>query len=90
MILSNSEENCAQYKANMMENKINLIKFKFTMSCISAVTKPAYGSPFKLVNVKTIAFLYLDVSMPVAAAPSPVETDFSVNDLSNACWMRAT
>ena len=67
-----------------------IMKFKFTMSCISAIAKPAYGGPFKLVNVKTIAFLYLDVSMPVAAAHSPVETDFAFNDLSNACWMRAT
>ena len=83
-----SEENISKKELNIA-SLLHKIK-KLTKSCIAAIPKPTVRSLSKLIDVKTIAFLYLNISMPVTTASSPVKTNFAANSLSNSCWMRST
>jgi len=61
--------------------------FTWIKSCISTVTKPTHWCPDKFIHEKIGALLYLDVGMPMAAASTPMEAHFAVDNLSDVCWM---
>lgn len=84
-----SEGNISNKELNITSLPPPKKKNKLTKSCIAAIPKPTVRGLSKLIDVKTIAFLYLDISMPVTTASSPVKTNFAANSLSNSCWMRS-
>ena len=65
-------------------------KLERTKSCISTVTKPTHWCPFKFIHEKICTLPYLDVSMPMAAASTPMEAHFPVDNLPDVLWMGTT
>lgn len=89
--VSSNFTNSKYTELNMLHSltKLCISSIHLTISCIATVAEITHRSPCKLIHKKSVAFLYLDIRVPVTTSRPPVETHLSADNLPDDRWMRS-